>query len=851
MNSEEELGEELSSEQRTRRKRQLAVVLLLLILLLLAIFVPPLVSLGRYRRSITAGIASALGRPVAAGAISLRLLPRPGIALSDFTVEEDPAFGDEPALHAGSVVVALRLSSLWRRRLEISRISLDQASLNLVRNPAGQWSLDTILLRAAQISNAPTAQRHAGPTPRFPYIEATNSRIDFRNGVEKKPFSLMNAEFAMWQAGGGVWRLRLRAEPVRTDLPLQLSDVGELNVSGSLGRAASLQTLPVNLDVAWRNAQLGQMSELLRGQETGWRGSLDLTGRLTGTPTDLRLQSTIHVVNLRRQEFQPLAPMDVDATCNADYLHEQRALNNITCFLPVAPGHLLLTGTVHGFAPLDGDLQLEINHVPAEFPVMALGLMRPNVQNATATGDINGTFRLVMGEQRVLSGDATATGVSIANGGGTLVLPTLHFVAATPAANPSGVRASRSAAKQRRALSPQPAHGILLEPAAIPFGESSPVTADGSLTRSGFSLHVAGAASLRRLAAPGATMGLLRHALAAAGQKGRADLDVTTTGAWLPPLGGTSLGLSTTGTLHVAGVQLSPGFLPAPVDVDSADILMDAQQITWRNAAIRYQGMVLRGSLGYPETCDQPTPCPATFTVQAPALSGSALSTALQGERRGFFGRMLANALGGASRSGWPPLEGTIEAKTFSLDRLSLRDVTATLSVDQTGLTLQSVDAAALGGEVHATGAMTLANGVPSWNLDVRCTGIRPSAVSVIFREHWGSGLFDGEAKLTLSGRSTAELEASAAGEFRFTWQNGGLAAASGAGPLAHFSLWTGTGTVVNRLLMLTEGGLSHAGRVTPVRGSIGFDRHLNLSVPTSSGPTRMRGTLANPAAAP
>lgn len=847
MNSEEELGEELSSEQRIRRKRQLAVVLLLIILLLLAIFVPPLVSLGRYRRSITASIASALGRPVSAGAISLRLLPRPGIALSDFTVEEDPAFGAEPALHASSVVVALRLSSLWRRRLEISRISLDQASLNLVRNAAGQWSLDSILLRAAQIPNAPTAQRHAGPTPRFPYIEATNSRIDFKNDTEKKPFSLMNAEFAMWQAGGGVWRLRLRAEPVRTDLPLQLSDVGELNVSGSLGRAANLQTLPVNLGVAWRNAQLGQMSELLRGQDTGWRGSLDLTGRITGTPTDLRLQSTIHIGNLRRQEFQPLAPMDVDATCSADYLHEQRALNQITCFLPVAPGHLLLTGSVHGFAPLDADVQLEINHVPAEFPVMAMGLMRPSVQNATATGDINGTFRLVTGEPRVLSGDATATGVSIANGGGTLALPKLHFVAG----NPPGVRASRSATKQRRAASPQAAHGILLEPVAIGFGGPVPLTADGSLTRRGFSLHLAGAASLRRLAAPGATLGLLRRALAGAGEKGRADLDVTTTGAWLLPLGGASQGLSTTGTVHVAGVQLSPGFLPAPVEVDSADMVLDGQQIAWRNAAIRYQGMALRGSLDYPQTCDQPSPCPATFTLQAPALSGSALSTALQGQRQGFFGRMLANALGGASRSVWPPLEGTILAKAFSLDRLALHDVTAQVAVDQNGLTLKSVDAAALGGTLHATGAMTLANGVPNWKLDVQGTGIQVSAVAEIFREHWGTGLFHGETKLTLTGRSTAELEDSAAGEFHFTWQNGGLAAAPGAGPLAHFSLWAGGGSVVNRAITLTDGGLSHGGRVTAVRGSIGFDRRLHLTLQTRTGNTPIGGTLANPAAAP
>lgn len=844
MNAEEELGEELTPEQRARRRRQLLGIALLVAALLLAIFVPPLVSLGRYRRSITASIAAALGRPVSAGGISLQLLPMPGITLSDFTVEENPAFGYEPALHANSVVVSLRLSSLWRRRLEISRISLDQASLNLVRNSAGQWSIDPILLRASQIPHAPTAQRHAGATPRFPYIEATDSRIDFKDGAEKKPFSLMNAEFAMWQAGGGEWRVRLKAQPARTDLPLQLSDVGELDVAGSLRGAATLQALPVDLNVAWRNAQLGQVSELLTGQDSGWRGSLDVTGRIGGTPGDLRLNSTILIGNLRRQEFQPLSPVDVNATCSGEYLHGQRALHDLTCFLPVAPGHLLLTGNIHGFAPRGADLQLEINHVPAQFPVTLLGLMRASVQNATATGDINGAFRLVVGDQRVITGNATATGVSITNAGGTWALPELHFAAAASTA-PQGshrARATRVGSASGGGGAVPPPHGILLEPVSIRFGETAPLIAEGSVTRGGFTLHLAGPASMQRLTAPGATLGLLNHALAAAGKKGRAELNVTTSGAWLPPLAGSTEGLIATGVIHVAGLQLRPAFLPAPVAVDSADIAISPQAVTWRNAAIRYQGIALRGSLEHSEDCDQATPCPASFTLQAAALSGSAIEAALRGRQRGFFDQLFAQA-----PSPWPLLEGTVQAKSFDLDRLQLHEATATVSVDQNGLTLKSVDASALGGTVHAAGAMTLTNGVPRWNLDVRCTGIRPAAAAGIFHEHWGAGRFTGETKLTLTGRSTADLEASAAGDFQFVWQNGGLA---GVAPLRHFALWTGSGTVVNRALTLTAGGLSGAGHVMPVRGSISFDRSVDLTIRGRGEPVRIRGTPAHLVAA-
>ena len=86
-------------------------------------------------------LAGQAGAPVS---VELRLLPRPGFVLYDLTVEEDPAFGAEPLLHANTVTASIRLLSLWRGRLEISEISVDEASLNLVRSPAGRWNLDPL-----------------------------------------------------------------------------------------------------------------------------------------------------------------------------------------------------------------------------------------------------------------------------------------------------------------------------------------------------------------------------------------------------------------------------------------------------------------------------------------------------------------------------------------------------------------------------------------------------------------------------------------------------------------------------------------------------------------------------------
>ena len=122
--------------RRRRLRIELAAGIGVLTLLLAVIIVPPLVNIGRYKARIAEAISASLGRPVRLSSVELRLFPRPGFVLTDLTVDEDPAYGAEPLLHANTVMASIRFASLWRG-LEISRISVDEASLNLVRTKIG------------------------------------------------------------------------------------------------------------------------------------------------------------------------------------------------------------------------------------------------------------------------------------------------------------------------------------------------------------------------------------------------------------------------------------------------------------------------------------------------------------------------------------------------------------------------------------------------------------------------------------------------------------------------------------------------------------------------------------------
>ncbi|HEV2278956.1 MAG TPA: AsmA family protein [Acidobacteriaceae bacterium] len=836
--------EPLAAVEPRSGRGKFVLAAILVCVLLLAIFVPPLVSLRKYRRSVSASLSGALGRPVAIGSMQLRLLPTPGITMSGFTVAEDPAFGYEPVLHANSVIASLRFASLWRGRLEVSRISLDEVSLNLVKNAAGQWNIESVLTRASQVPNEPTGNARPGPNPRFPYIEASDARINFKDGVEKRPFSLLNAEFAMWQANQDEWRIRLKAQPVRTDLQLHLSDTGQLTLEGSLRRAASLDAMPVNVHAVWSGAQMGQVTMLLAGMDAGWRGDVDIVATAGGTVSDLALTTQLQIGNLRRQEFQPANPLAVTATCRSQYERAQKTFRDISCFVPAGGGHLLLTGSAQGFSNTQLDLRLEVNQTPAELPVSLLALLRPSVGNVSATGRINGSFHLVRGPEPLFTGDAGTGGLTVTYSGSTVTLPRLHFVAQGGAA--PEIKGKRKRAKANPPAAPAQPFSLALEKFPFPAGEPQPLNISGDFSRSGFLLRLNGAAAVDRLMSAGHVFGFSRGTFAVAKGKARAELNTTIAGGWITPLSGSGPGLITTGTVRVTALDLRAPFLRAPLEVVSADINLTPDEIAWQNATFRYSGLNLHGSAAFPANCGQTAPCSATVSLDAADLNGAALEGAIHRTGTGLFGNIFSG-----SPPAWPPVQGDIQIGTLALGRLLLHKVSANVSVEGAALSIRSCDAAGLGGTVHATGDMSVVDGTPHWNLDLRFTGIKAGDAGSLFEEQWGSGTANGELHLKTNGYTTADLVSSAAGEFQMTWLNGGLLGVDPPMPLARFGRWTAAGTVQQQTITLTSGGIG-ANRgpiVDPVTGTIRFNRQLNLSVHTKNGSLRVSGTLSHPVA--
>jgi len=877
-------------------------VLVAFLLLILAAFLLPLISLGRYHRTIAESLSRSLGHTVHLGSVNLAVFPLPGLVIHDLVVEEDPSFGAEPLLRAPAVTVLPRLSSLWTQRLEVSRIDIDNASVNLVRDPSGRWNFSSLLLQASRTAAAPTAQRRPSATLRFPYIEFSGARINFKKGYEKKAFSFFNADASVWLADPNRWRIRFLAQPVRTDLDLDLEDTGTVRLDGSLTRGPSLDQLPLDLHAEWTGAQLGQVSRLLFGFDSGWRGDLRAEADITGDMHNLFLHPRLHVINAHRLEFTPLNELDIDALCQATYHRPQQSLDDLTCLLPTGDGHLLLTGSVPDFNHLQPRLKLEINHTPVSFAVSILGLLRRTLPtDLDASGTINGDFtwapppslsqngaaRLSPLRRRtepaatrnILTGHAVADNVSIhlANISQPFTFTALRFVTPNwiPSPSPPRKEVSRVLPLKRgsEALS---GNLVRLEPASFAAGATTPMQVSAQFSRSGFSLHFTGESSLARLQPIALDLAQLQP-LQNLAARGTAQTDLTLSGPWLPPIvaeTGAPVQSDILGWTRLQHAQIKPAWLPEPIDIATATVQFGNQlgnnTITWADASVSINGIAAKGSASYPVLCDNPSGCPAQVNLDFTSLNADALQSAIFGASHGEFIQAILSQVE-SQPPPWPPFTGTIHAATLTIGTLRFANARAAVSVHSPRIDILSLDAAALGGSTHITGSIETASDGPEYALNLTWTGIKLAQAASLFPEKgesgkWGTGSIDGQATLNLHGYSS--LASTATGSFHWivngNW-GGSWSGSSSASPrldvsqsnstgLPHMppvSPWAASGTIANQTLILTKG---------PFLGTISFDRKLDLtwlrtppvaSNPTLAGnnrpPITITGTLAHP----
>jgi hypothetical protein len=823
---------------RDRKRWRLWLVLGLAVLLLAVAIVPPMLSVSGYKSRITQLMSASLGRPVRLSSIKLRLLPRPGFVLTDLTVEEDPAYGAEPVLHASTVTASIRLLSLWRGRMEISRISVDEASLNLVRTADGRWNLETLFGTAAAQSQGGTGLIAKGRKVPLPYLEATNSRINVKDGVEKLPFSLIATDVSFWQDEPGDWRIRLRGQPARTDVSVDMADTGIVRLEATLRKAAGLREMPVKLDLEWKEAQLGQLSRLVIGSDPGWRGALTGEVHLEGTAESAQVKTRLTATGVHRAEFAPAVPMDFDANCGFTYHYPSRAMENLVCDSPLGDGHIRVAGEMPG-GGASPKISVELDKISVAAGLDALrtvrsgfgpgleakGLVSGKISYAEAAPEDAATEKTARfkggvaqrhegknGTKRAqatsvptagpLTGSLTVDGFQL-SGDGLQEPITVQKLVLVPVMS-ADLQKPKSG-QPVKAGPPQapgsqlPGVPALVATMAVPAGGTSPLAVTTRLAISGYQVTVKGQASMVRARELAHLASMANSSALDALTGDPVSVDITAEGPWSPPApslptsGGGSTPLppcfyrgstpsadTLTGTVSLRNANWKANYLANPIEISQATLHLDPVVDSWAPVVFSYGPVKGTAFLNLPASFDASPSCQPEFHLLFGSLDAGALQAAVLGaHERGTLVSELIARFSPAATPAWPQLGGTVRADSLVLGPVTLRDATASLRVLPSGAEIVSLEASLLGGKLHGTGTFHAAGSgqdKPSYTLESHLERLSPEAVGQLLGQHWSGGTMDANGKVALSGFTDKDLTSSAAGTLHFEWRRGMVA---------------------------------------------------------------------------
>jgi hypothetical protein len=837
-------------DARSRRKGRWALAVIVIILL--AIFVPPFISLNRLKGRLGAALTASLGRQVSIGHISLRLLPRPGFDLGNVTIQDDPAFSAEPMLHADRVTASLRLSSLWRRRLEIASLSFQEPSVNLVRNDQGKWNLAALLTRAQQIPSAPTVKSTSEARPRFPYVEASDAHINFKIGMEKKAYAFSEADLALWLAAEDEWHIRMEARPIRNDR--NLHDTGVVKLEGSFQRASDPRQTPVNLVLSVENGQLGQLSEFAIGRDSGWRGGLDANATLAGTPADLQLTIEATLDDFRRYDITGSDSARMKARCTAHYLdtpEQPQSLTGVDCRLPIGNGGTSMRGTAQQiFRKPQYDLSVAVSHLPSSVLASALRRMKKGViADLNASGEVNAAFTMkssasAQGSMPVIAGGGSLQQIRVTSRmiQPELVLGDVQFAFDREEKKPAARGRNRNS--QEAALPVAPTLRISSTRVALGSAPQRVIYLEGAVHPGDFALSIRGQADLERALPISQAFGFT---VPRAALSGVADLNLVLNGVakdfsapWLE------------GKASLTALKITSGALPASLSMDYATVeFTHSQTDFWmQEAVVAESGVRVHGTISFPHTCESEV-CPPHFDLSSNQLQLDDLNALLNPRARDrawySFGKHNdSGALAGLA------VQGTLRAGRFMVKASTFDNFSAFVRLGDGKLDLTNITADFGAGkhlgELHAT----FTGDAPQYDLAGTVTKASLDAVgNALWGPAWhGSpahgGTLEAKYRVHLAGWDAASLFKSAEGSADIVWSNGTFAghADNGSPRTLQVTSFSDRATWTNSALQIPPADLKTVNGVFEISGT--FARSYDLRVQANKKPVLVAfGTLA------
>lgn len=835
------------------------------IVILLALFlVRPGVS--RLKGRIKNSISRAVARPVDIGSVHLRFLPRPGFDLYNLVIYEDPAFGAEPMLRAREVTAVVRLTSLARGRLDIARLELTEPSLNLVRRADGRWNLEELLERTERTPLAPTAKSKSEARPGFPYIEASSGRINFKAGQEKKPYALLNADFALWQESENTWGARLKAEPLRTDM--NLSDTGLLRMNGLWQRARSLHETPLQFSLQWDRAQLGQLTKLVYGNDKGWRGEVRLDATLSGVPAAMHVAADTSIQNFHRYDISSSEGLRLAAHCDGRYGSVDAMVHEILCTAPVGDGMM----TLRGEAGLPGVHKVDVSLSVESVPVSSVAQLARRAKKDLPTdlvsgGTVQASFEVI--EERPSQhglefqghGEIVDLRLQSTNSKVDFASVSVPFTLSSGHGGEQTLSRGKSAHPIKAEILPAPDElHVEYGPFPVALGRAVPAQTRGWIARSGYGMVVRGDGEVSRTLRLASLLGL---PVVKASVEGVAQMELQIAGSWAENTAGTISAYSSpqvTGTVQLRDVQATVRGANRPIVISSAELQLLPNEVRAQKLNVQAAGTNWTGTVALPRGCGTPGSCVVRFNLSSEEIGLGGLDEwlGLQPRRRAWY-QMLTSA-GPAAPTFFENLRasGKISAGRLHLRNVDATHVTAALDLERGKLKISDLRADVLGGKHRGDWHADFTAAPPVYAGSGTLTGISLEQVADAMHDPWISGTASGTYQLTAAGADSKAFWGSADGDLLFDLRDSILPhilLASEEGAL-RVARWQGRARLTGGKIEIEKGKLVSPVGASEISGTVSLDRVLDLKLTRSADVTPARvgsliynitGTVAEP----
>ncbi|MGB6387746.1 MAG: AsmA family protein [Terriglobales bacterium] len=876
-----------------RSRRGLAAIAALLLILFL--FRP---GAYRLRTRIATSIGNALGRRVVLDNVHLRILPQPGFDLEGLVIYDDPAFSAEPMIRAQQVSAAIRLQSLLRGRLEISTLSATEPSINLVRNNEGRWNLASLIERNAQIPAAPTAKPAFERRPAFPYLEASNARVNFKIGQTKKSYALMDADVALWQDSENSWGARIKAEPVRTDF--NLTDTGLLQINATWQRAPNLWTTPLQIAVQWQKGQFGQITKLLTGNDWGWRGGVNFTAKLSGTPEALRIESATAIDGFHRYDIVGSENMRLATGCAGQYNAVTNTFGGLLCESPIGDGTLRLHGNFVAAQLPTYDLTLEAEKVPLTSVVRLLRHAKKQIPgDLAASGLLNAEFHVTrivptvppevsLDTRRGLSdhlseiwtGKGSATNVRLSSNVGDSVKNEVAFgtiplilVSADSHGPLQGSSPGHSRGKEQEQNQEPAEPHLRIGSTTLEVGSSMAANAGGWISTAGYRFFLRGDVDLKDLFRLENILGL---PVARPTAEGSAQLDVSVSGPWrgfAPAI--------TAGTAQLRNLRAEIHGLNAPIEIASATMSLTPDTLKIEKISARIRDARWSGAVAAPRHCASASvpfgfapnivstivpgtvpPCVFQFDLTTDQLSTDDLSEWFTPHpaKRPWYRILNPAEPSGNSALLAVQAHGSLRVGRFRLKKVIATQITTQMDVDRGKVTLTGLRTQLLQGSCWGDWTIDASNhdasnhGESNQPVQYRGTGtvhdISLQQVGTVMNDAWINGTAEGNFDINGSGNSLRDLLTHSDGKLQFVMRNGSLTHIEIPGSLVPLPMhrFAGELHLKQGTWQLSDGNLESRDGIYRVSGTASRDSGFDFVLTRGDEQSWMvTGTLAKP----